>query len=349
MPAPGGSRRGRGARTSGATSGATAANGRCAVSWTSSSRTRCGSRRSSAATHRCARSPPSSGGSASTSWAPVPDPTRDEAVAERVDALIPVLVSDVFTVTATDGAARAGVLRTAHGEVPHAGLHAGRHEGDREGASTPDELRALGARDRARQHVPPALPAGRGADRRARRAAPLHGLGRPDPHRLRRLPGLLAARHAARGRRRRRHVPLGLRRPPERFTPELAARDPGAARLRRRDVPRHLPARRRPARRARGGGAPDDAVGGAPARPAARAGPAPLRDHAGRPRPRAAAPLDARSSSSSTSTATRSAGSASARTATPMFDATTDAARAPARRRSRATSWASATPRACSR
>ena len=38
---------------------------------------------------------------------------------------------------------------------------------------------------------------------------------------------------------------------PERFTPELSARDPGAARLGRRDVPRHLPARGRPARRAR--------------------------------------------------------------------------------------------------
>ena len=76
----------------------------------------------------------------------------------------------------------------------------------------PDELRTVGARDHPRQHLPPALPPGRRGDRRARRAARVLGLGRADPHRLRRLPGLLAPRHAARGRRRRRHVPLGLRR-----------------------------------------------------------------------------------------------------------------------------------------
>ena len=64
----------------------------------------------------------------------------------------------------------------------------------------------------------------------------------------------------------------------------------------------------------------------APARPAARTRPAPLRDHAGRPRRRAPAALVARSSSRSTSTATRSAGSASARTRAPMFEATTHAA-----------------------
>ena len=51
------------------------------------------------------------------------------------------------------------------------------------------------ARDRARQHLPPALPPRRGPDRRARRAAPLHGLGAADPHRLGWLPGVLAARH----------------------------------------------------------------------------------------------------------------------------------------------------------
>ena len=59
----------------------------------------------------------------------------------------------------------------------------------------PDEVRGARRADRARQHLPPALPARRRADRRARRAASLHGLGRPDPDRLGRLPGLLAARH----------------------------------------------------------------------------------------------------------------------------------------------------------
>ena len=42
----------------------------------------------------------------------------------------------------------------------------------------------------------------------------LHGLGRADPDRLGRLPGLLAPRHDRRPRRRGRHLPLGLRRRP---------------------------------------------------------------------------------------------------------------------------------------
>ena len=47
------------------------------------------------------------------------------------------------TVLATDGAARAGVLHTAHGEVRDAGLHAGRHRRHGEG-----DDRGRGARDR---------------------------------------------------------------------------------------------------------------------------------------------------------------------------------------------------------
>ena len=53
----------------------------------------------------------------------------------------------------------------------------------------------------------------------------------------------------------------------------------------------------------------------ATARPAACAGPAPLRDHAGRPRRRRSGGVPRRLSSRSASTATRSAGSASARSA----------------------------------
>ena len=196
-----------------------------------------------------------------------------------------------FDVTATDGAARAGILRTAHGEVP---TPAFMPVGTKATVKTLDPGRAARRRghDRARQHLPPPLPPGRGRDRRARRPAPLHGLGRPDPHRLGRLPGLLAARHAARGRRRRRHLPLGLRRQPGPLHAGARRRDPARARLGHRDVPRHLPARRRAARRAGGGGAPNDALGAAAARRAARAGAAALRDHAGRRRPRAPPALD---------------------------------------------------------
>ena len=66
-----------------------------------------------------------------------------------------------FTVEATDGAARAGILRTAHGDVPTpAFMPVGTKATVK--SVDPDELRALGADDPARQHVPPALPARRG-------------------------------------------------------------------------------------------------------------------------------------------------------------------------------------------
>ena len=72
-----------------------------------------------------------------------------------------------------------------------------------------------GARDRrahrARQHLPPHAPARRRARRIARRAAPHDGLARPDPDRLRRLPGDVA-RQAAQARRGRRHLPQPSRR-----------------------------------------------------------------------------------------------------------------------------------------
>ena len=165
-----------------------------------------------------------------------------------------------FDVTATDGAARAGVLRTAHGEVRTPAFMPVGTKGTVKSLD-PDELRAVGAQiilgNTYHLHFRP----GRRADRRARRAARVLRLGRADPHRLGRLPGLLAPRHAARGRRRRRHVPLGLRRRARALHARARGGDPAQPRLGRRDVPRHLPARRRAARRARGGGAPHDALG----------------------------------------------------------------------------------------
>src|SRR3954454_23550251 len=50
-----------------------------------------------------------------------------------------------FEITATDGAARAGVLRTAHGEVPTPAFMPVGTKGTVKGVD-PDELRALGAR-----------------------------------------------------------------------------------------------------------------------------------------------------------------------------------------------------------
>ena len=59
----------------------------------------------------------------------------------------------------------------------------------------------MGAHDDPRQRLPPAPAARRRARARDGRPAPVHGVGRSDPHRLRRLPGLLA-RDAAHGRAR---------------------------------------------------------------------------------------------------------------------------------------------------
>ena len=229
----------------------------------------------------------------------------------------------VFRVTATDGAARAGVLTTAHGEVETpVFMPVGTK------ATVKTLMPARGARGRgadpARQHLPPAFPARRRADRRARRPAPVHGLGRADPDRLRRLPGVLAPRHDRPRRRRRRDVPQRLRRRrPTRFTPELAAaiqREPRAATSRCASTRCLRPASRGSSSRTPSAAPPSGRA--ASATPSARRRPAPLRDRPGRHRPRAPPALGSRSSSSSTSTATRSAASRSARTATLMFETT---------------------------
>src|SRR3954471_9059347 len=54
-------------------------------------------------------------------------------------------MSDPFTVTASDGAARAGVLRTGHGDVPTPAFMPVGTKGTVKGLH-PDELRALGTR-----------------------------------------------------------------------------------------------------------------------------------------------------------------------------------------------------------
>ena len=153
-----------------------------------------------------------------------------------------------FTVTATDGAARAGVLRTAHGDVPTPAFMPVGTKATVKGVD-PVRLRELGSLDPARQHVPPALPARCGSDRRAGRPASVHGLARADPHRLRGVPGLLPPRHDRARRRRRRDVPLRLRRRGGALHAGARRRRPAPPRLRHRDVPRHLPAGRLDARR----------------------------------------------------------------------------------------------------
>ena len=197
-------------------------------------------------------------------------------------------MADVFTVTATDGAARAGILRTAHGEVrTPAFMPVGTKATVK--AVDPDELRAVGA-----QMI---------------LGNTYHLHFRPGEEPIAELGGL--------------HTFMGWDGPiltdsggfqvfslrdtlldvdddgvtfrsvydgaPERLTPELAAQI--QSRL-GSDVAMCLdicPPAGVPPRGARGSGAPDDALGGAPARPATRTRPAPLRDRPGRPRPGAAA------------------------------------------------------------
>ena len=262
----------------------------------------------------------------------------------------PCLVSkeSCFTVEATDGAARAGVIRTAHGEIP---TPAFMPVGTKATVKTlhPDEVRAVGAARDPRQHVPPALPAGRGRDRGARRPARASraGTGRSSPTPVvsrssrsatRCWPSTTTASPSARST-------TGH---PERFTPE------GVAEIQRRlgsDIAMCLdicPPADATARRARAGGPADARSGpsGRSTRPARRA--APLRDRPGRDGSRAAAPLDRGDHGPARSTASRSVGSPSARAAPRC------STRWPGRRRSsrsprRATSWGSATPRGSSR
>ena len=91
-----------------------------------------------------------------------------------------------------------------------------------------------------------------------------------------------------------RHVPLGVRRRPGAPHTRGRGRDPGAPRLRHCHVPRHLPAGRRVAARARGGGAPHAALGRASGRRAAGRRAAALRDRPGRHRPRPPRAIDRR-------------------------------------------------------
>ena len=99
----------------------------------------------------------------------------------------------------------------------------------------------------------------------ARRAAPLHGLARPDPDRFRRLPGHVAGQ-AAQARRGRRHLPVASRRlaaPPDAGAldrnPAPAGRHHHHGARRVHAVPRH-------AGRGRASHGAVDALGGALAR-----------------------------------------------------------------------------------
>ncbi len=147
----------------------------------------------------------------------------------------------------------------------HSGLHARWNQGDGEDAPPG---RGAGDRggDRARQHLPPALPPWRGRRRATRGTPRLLRLGRSDPHRLGRLPGVLAPRHDHVVRRGRCDLPLRLRRVGGPIHAGKRRRDPASARSGHRDVPRRVLAGGRLARGARAGVARHDPLGGASGR-----------------------------------------------------------------------------------
>ncbi len=143
---------------------------------------------------------------------------------------------------------------------------------------------------------------------RPRRPAPLHGLGRADPHRLRRLPGV-QPRRAAQDHRGGREVPVaGQRRPP---VPDAGGIDahPARAELRHRDDLRRMHALPgRPRAEARGLDAPVAALGARAARARARRQPErAVRHRPGRhvrgPARRVAGRTDATSASTATPSA----------------------------------------------
>ncbi len=225
---------------------------------------------------------------------------RRRAARARVDA------PGDFTLEREDGSRARRPADDGARRGRDARLHARRHARDGQGRRSA-RARAARRAGHPRQHLPPALPPRRRADRGARRPPPVHGLGAADPHRFRRLPGLLARRDAQ-DRRRRRHVPLGLRRLPGALHARARDGRAGLARLRHRDGLRRVRAGRRAARRARARRRAHRALGRALRRRAAARGPAALRHRPGRHRPRAARALGGPAHRRCRSRATRSAG-----------------------------------------
>ena len=149
-------------------------------------------------------------------------------------------------------------------------------------ALDPDDLARRRRVDHPRQHLPPVPAAGPRADRAARRAAPVHGLGPADPHRLGRVPGRLARRPAGR-RRGRRDVPQ----PPRRLDSTGSRRSSRSASRRRSAPTSRSRSTSRSTRRRRGPSSPTRPSGpiagrSARSRAHSRPGPGAVRDRPGR-------------------------------------------------------------------
>jgi len=141
----------------------------------------------------------------------------------------------VFEVHATDGAARAGVLRTARGEIRTPVL-CRRDEGNGEDAAPGRSARPRCA-DACSGTPTPLLRPGDEFDPRPRRLASIYGVDAADPHDSGGSK-LLVARHDRQGDDEGVNVQQRLRRFRARFTPELSAQIQANLGRRHRDVPR---------------------------------------------------------------------------------------------------------------
>ena len=247
-----------------------------------------------------------------------------------------------FQVTATDGAARTGILRTAHGDVPTPAFMPVGTKATVKGLH-PDRLRASSAR-RSSSPTRTTSSSGPGAET-IEELGGLHRFMGWDGPILTDSGGfqVFSLRHTIAVRRRRRHVPLGLRRRRRALHAGAGGGRPAAARLRRRHVPRRLPAGRRSGGRSSSVAVERTTAWARRQLAAPRAdGPAPLRDRAGRDRPRAPPPLDRGDRVARLRRARARRALASARTAT-RCSRRSRGPRRSCRPSGRATSWGSAT------
>ena len=250
-----------------------------------------------------------------------------------------------FEVEATDGTARAGVAHTARGGYRTPCFMPVGTRGAVKLLSAAD-LDDLGVADRARQHLPPHAAARRRDGGGARGPRPVHGLGRPDLDRLRRLPGLLPRARWSTTTASRSAPPTTAR--PTASRPETAVATQELLGRRHPDGARRLPgaARARARSSAWRSSAPRRGPSGRGWPTAAAIRPCSASSRAARMRPCGPRARSARSSS--TSTATASGGCRWARRVTrccppwpppwPTFPTT-----------ARGTSWGSATRRPWSR
>ena len=190
-----------------------------------------------------------------------------------------------LAVTARDGGARATTARTPRGEIrtpcfmPVGTRGAVKH-------LAADDLRELGVQVVLANTYHLMLRPGADTVAGARRAAPFHELRRARAHRLRRVPSVLAL---AAGRRRRRHVPLGLRRQRAPAHARACGRGAGGTRRRHPDGLGRLPSVAVSSRGRAARGRTHRELGGARGSGASARGTSALRDRARGRRRRACA------------------------------------------------------------